>query len=197
MRPSYFRAVARRGLLGRGSSVRPVFAVPGKGRHRCQPVAGVKAGASFTYCRLRGRLASSGFCPRRFRRAGGAGECLRRSTRRMSVPLLLRSFAVRIHAGFRVGFAAGGIRRLSGASIPWRRYRAGYRGRLAARAFYPAALRRWKVRASAYGTSKRAGAPAGGSRVPDAGLEGHLTERVRLAAAERRKNRRDIRCGGL
>ena len=113
------------GFLCKGSSVRPVFSVPGKGRHRCPPVAGVKAGASFPDRRLRGRLASPGLCPRRFRRAGGAGIRLRRSTRRMSVPLLLRSFAVRIHAVFRVGFAAGGIRRLSGASIPWRRYRAG------------------------------------------------------------------------
>lgn len=50
MRPSYFWAVARRGLLCEGSSVRPVFAVPERSmdnRHRCPPVAGVKAGESF------------------------------------------------------------------------------------------------------------------------------------------------------
>lgn len=98
------------GFVFRGSGVRPVFAVPGKGRHRCPPVAGVKAGASFPDRRLRGRLASSGLCPRRFRRAGGAGICLRPSTRRtnLSAYALDDSLSGRL-AGFSICGGAPGL----------------------------------------------------------------------------------------
>lgn len=168
MRPSYFGAVARRGLLFRGSSVRPVFAVLGRSmdsRHCCPPVAGVKAGESFPDRRLRGRLASPGLCPRRLRRAGGAGIRLRPSTRRtnLSAYALDDSLAGRL-AGFSICGGVPGLcrfcpwfpaaRLIYSFSAFWPRFPGGTEGAPRGAGFFQAAWRR-------FGLCGMAAGPAG------------------------------------